>query len=62
MSQNLEKMGEDIRVQGGQGTGKMTDLFFNTTTGEFETRAQGSASAGDEAIVTEMTEKGFARP
>lgn len=60
MSKNLEKMGEDIRVQGGQGTGKMTDLIYNETTGEWETRAQGSQANDDESIVTDMTKDGFA--
>ena len=53
-------MGEDIRVQGGQGTGKMTELVFNPDTGEFETRAEGSTPRPGEMNVTEMTDEGFA--
>ena len=53
-------MGEDIRVQGGQGTGKMTELVFNPDTGEFETRAEGSIPGPGEMNVTEMTDEGFA--
>ncbi len=60
MAQNLEKMGEDIRVQGGQGTGDMTELVFNPLTGEFETRAPGSSLSSGEMNVTEMTDEGFA--
>ena len=60
MTQDLKKMGEDIRVQGGQGTGKMTELVFNPDTGEFETRAEGSTPRPGEMNVTEMTDEGFA--
>ena len=52
MSQDLEKMGEDIRVQGGQGSGTMT--------GEFETKAEGTSVEEGEMNVTEMTKEGFA--
>jgi len=38
----------------------MTELVFNPQTGEFEQRAQGSATNGGEEIVTQMTEGGFA--
>lgn len=60
MAQNLEKMGEDIRVQGGQGRGDMTELIFNPVTGEFETRAIGSSLSTGEMNVTDMTDEGFA--
>jgi hypothetical protein len=60
MAQNLEQMGENIRVQGGQGSGDMTELVFNPLTGEFETRAQGSGLSDGEMNVTEMTDEGFA--
>lgn len=35
MAQSLEQMGNDVRVQGGQGTGTMSELVFNPATGEF---------------------------
>lgn len=60
MSQDLEKMGEDIRVQGGQGSGTMTELVFNPLTGEFETKAEGTSVEEGEMNVTEMTKEGFA--
>ena len=60
MAQSLEEMGNDVRTQGGQGTGTMSELVFNPTTGEFETVAQGSAPSGSNMIVTEMTKEGFA--
>ena len=60
MAQSLEQMGNDARIQGGQGTGTMSELVFNPTTGEFETVAQGSAPSGSNMIVTEMTQEGFA--
>ena len=60
MAQSLEEMGNDVRTQGGQGTGTMSELVFNPTTGEFETVAQGSAPSGNNMIVTEMTKEGFA--
>ena len=53
-------MGKDVRTQGGQGTGTMSELIFNPVTGEFETRAQGSQASGEEMVVTEMTNEGFA--
>lgn len=56
----MSKMGEDIRVQGGQGSGTMTELVFNPLTGEFETRAEGSSVEAGEMNVTEMTKEGFA--
>ena len=61
MSNSLERMGEDIRVQGGQGTGRMTDLIFNEETGEWVTKPQGSEISDNETIVTDMTKTGFAR-
>lgn len=60
MAQNLEQMGNDVRTQGGQGTGKMSELVFNPDTGEFETRAPGANSNSGEIIVTDMTKEGFA--
>ncbi len=60
MAQSLEQMGKDVRTQGGQGTGTMSELVFNPSTGEFETVAQGTSTNGDNMIVTEMTKEGFA--
>ena len=60
MAQSLEQMGNDARIQGGQGTGTMSELVFNPTTREFETVAQGSAPSGSNMIATEMTKEGFA--
>ena len=60
MAQSFEEMGNDVRTQGGQGTGTMSELVFNPATGEFETRSPGSGTSGDEMIVTEMTKEGFA--
>lgn len=60
MAQSLEQMGNDVRIQGGQGTGTMSELVFNPVTGEFETVAQGSATSESNMIVTEMTQEGFA--
>ena len=51
-----KQFGEQVRQQG-QGTA-MTELVFNPTTGEFEQKPIGSASAGD--VVTDMTKGGFA--
>ncbi len=59
MGQDLEKLGEDVRVQGGQGTGERTDLVYNNVTGEFESVPKGSRVSSDEMPVTDMTEKGF---
>ena len=57
---SFEKLGKDVRVQGGQGTGTMSELVFNPATGEFETKAKGEDTEGSEIIVTEMTKEGFA--
>ena len=60
MAQSFEQMGNDVRTQGGQGTGTMSELVFNPSTGEFETVAQGTITNGEGMIVTEMTKEGFA--
>lgn len=60
MGQNLEQMGEDIRVQGGQGSGSMTELFFDQDSGEFVTKPKGSSVGAGKMNVTGMTEEGFA--
>jgi hypothetical protein len=56
--QELERFGEQIKRQGENQGGTMTQLVYNPDTGEFEQVAKGSAHVGD--VVTEMTEKGFA--
>lgn len=61
MAQSLEQMGEDIRVQGGQGSGNMTELIYNPVTGEFETVPVGTRTNGDRSNVTDMTKDGFAK-
>ena len=60
MGQSLEQMGNDVRIQSGQGTGTMSELVFNPATGEFETKPAGSVTSGSEMNVTEMTKEGFA--
>ena len=56
----LNQLGENVRVQGGQGTGAMTELIYNEATGEFETKRVGSEISGARQNVTEMTHDGFA--
>lgn len=56
----LNKMAEDIRVQGGQGTGSMNELVYNHLTGEFETVSPSSNINRNSQIVTDMTKAGFA--
>lgn len=57
----LNKMAEDVRVQGGQGTGSMNELVYNNETGEFETVTSSSANIDRNGlIVTDMTKEGFA--
>lgn len=51
------EFGEEIRKQG-QGT-SLFQLDFNPVTGEFIHRPKGSSAPGD--VVTEMTDKGFAK-
>lgn len=58
--ENQEKLGEDIRVQGDPDSGKMTELVYNQSTGEFVTKSEGSTLAPEETNVTEMTREGFA--
>lgn len=57
---NLEKMGEDIRVQGGLSSGKKTKLVFNPTKGEFEALSEDATLENGELNVTDMTNQGFA--
>ena len=59
-NKQFEKMGEDIRIQGGQESGDMTELVYNEVTGEFEIKPQGSSTTGSETNVTAMTRDGFA--
>ncbi|MBP5513380.1 MAG: hypothetical protein J6Y04_01175 [Bacteroidaceae bacterium] len=56
--QELERFGQQIKRQGENQGGTMTQLVYNPVTGEFEQVAKGQAHEGD--VVTEMTEKGFA--
>jgi hypothetical protein len=56
--QEFERFGEQIKRQGENQGGTMTQLVYNPDTGEFEQVAKGAAHVGD--VVTEMTEKGFA--
>ena len=56
--QEFERFGEQIKKQGENQGGTMTQLVYNPETGEFEQVAKGSAHVGD--VVTDMTEKGFA--
>ena len=57
-SNEFERFGEQIKRQGENQGGTMTQLVYNPDTGEFEQVAKGSAHVGD--VVTEMREKGFA--
>lgn len=56
----LENLGEKVRVQGGQGSGTMSELVFDPVTGEFRTIEPGEDVSDDEMNVTEMTDEGFA--
>lgn len=56
---DLEKVANDVRTLSGQFQGSMSELVFNPTSGEFETRQIGSNSS---MSVTEMTTEGFAGP
>jgi hypothetical protein len=51
------EFGEEVRKQG-QGT-SLSQLNFDPQTGEFIQRPKGSSATGD--VVTEMTDKGFAK-
>ncbi len=53
-------LGEEIRKQGGQGSGRsVTDLVFDETTGEFRPIAKGEIPQQG-TVVTGMTKEGFA--
>lgn len=54
---DLEKVANDVRTQSGQFRDSMSELVFNPTSGEFETRQIGSNSS---MLVTEMASDGFA--
>jgi len=58
--EEFQQMGEDIRVQGGQESGPMSQLIFNPETGEFLTRPEGEFVFPGEMNVTDMTDDGFA--
>ena len=57
-TQELQELGEGIRVQGQNQGHSMKDVVFDPVSGDFVLVDKGSAHEGD--IVTEMTEKGFA--
>ena len=57
----LRKLGEEVRKQGGQGTGRsMKDLVFDLDTGEFVQVGTTDIVPTSCDIVTEMTREGFA--
>ena len=59
-NEELSQLGQEVRKQGGQGTGStMKDLVFDPATGEFKQVERSEAPASGE-IVTRMTEEGFA--
>lgn len=55
-----KELGKNVRIQGGQATGKMTDLVYDPITGTFKTCPVGNTPATSDMIVTEMTKEGFA--
>lgn len=55
-----QKLGEEIRKQGGQGSGhSMIDLVFDEASGEFRQVAKGQTPSQG-TVVTGMTKEGFA--
>lgn len=60
MATSQERLGDEVRKQGGQGGSTMSELVFDPTTGEFRTSNPGESTSGDEMVVTEMTKEGFA--
>ena len=59
-NEELSRLGQEVRKQGGQGTGSsMKDLVFDPVTGEFKQVERSEAPASGE-VVTRMTEEGFA--
>ena len=57
----LVKLGEEVRKQGGQGTGRsMKDLVFDLDSGEFVQVGTSDIVPRSCDIVTEMTREGFA--
>ena len=57
----LRKLGEEVRKQGGQGSGRsMKDLVFDLDTGEFVQVGTTDIVPTSCDIVTEMTREGFA--
>ena len=59
-NEELNRLGQEVRKQGGQGTGSsMKDLVFDPETGEFKQVEKSEAPASGE-VVTRMTEEGFA--
>lgn len=60
MKTEEEKIGDEVRKQGGQGPATMSELVFDPTTGEFHTSSPGEAIDDEEMIVTDMTKEGYA--
>jgi hypothetical protein len=60
-SNELTKLGAEVRKQGGQGAGtSMKDLVFDLDTGEFVQVGKNEVVPANCDIVTEMTREGFA--
>jgi hypothetical protein len=58
--QELSRLGQEVRKQGGQGTGtSMKDLVFDPVSGEFKQVSKTETPESGE-VVTRMTEEGFA--
>ena len=59
-NEELNRLGQEVRKQGGQGSGVSTkDLVFDPETGEFKQVLKTEKPASGE-VVTRMTEEGFA--
>ncbi len=59
-NEELNRLGQEVRKQGGQGSGVSTkELVFDPETGEFKQVSKAAAPASGE-VVTRMTEEGFA--
>ena len=60
MTENqLNSLAEDVREEGYNSSNSMKDLVFDPVTGEFKQVVRGTHT-GEGAVVTEMTNKGFA--
>ncbi len=59
-NQELSQLGQEVRKQGGQGSGtSVKDLVFDPESGEFKQVSKSEAPTSGE-VVTRMTEEGFA--